>query len=175
MNLEDLSIWTQACQFPVCVVSVWISTESEVLSNSVFFVATWPIVSQPLGHVIALTNQRLVTETEGQGQVQTGYLLFVSLMIVSTMFAFSTFFTFSFLQIEFTSFRIFEGIRSHHLETARDILWKFNIRESFGSMIIFTKVTCQFKVGNNGGKNPVSTSISTTVSIEVRKKIQNVP
>ena len=60
--------------------------------------------------MIALTNQRPVTETEGQGQVQTGYLLFVSLMIVSTMFAFSTFFTFSFLQIEFTSLRIFERI-----------------------------------------------------------------
>ena len=92
------------------------------------------------------------------------------------MFEFSTYIQyFSFLQIEFISFGIFKRIRRHYLETARDILWKFNIRESFGSMIIFRKVICQFKVGNNGGKNPVSTSISTTVSIEVRKKISNVP
>lgn len=41
-------------------------------------------------------------------------------------------------------------------------------------MIIFRKVICQFKVGNNGGKNPVSTSISTKVFIEVRKKIPNI-
>ena len=64
-------------KFPLFVVSVWISPESEVLSNSLFFVANWPIGSRPLSHVIPLTNQRPETEAEGQGQVQTRYLLFV--------------------------------------------------------------------------------------------------
>ena len=50
------------------------------------------------------------------------------------------------------------------------IIWR-QLETFYESMIIFRKVICQFKVGNNGGKNPVSTSISTTVSIEVRKKI----
>ena len=71
-------------KFPLFVVSVWISPESEVLSNSLFFVANWPMGSRPLSHVIPLTNQRPVTEAEGQGQVQTRYLLFVKNLIVSS-------------------------------------------------------------------------------------------
>ena len=43
-------------KFSVCVATVWRSPESKVLSNSVFFVANWPIGSQSRSHVIRLTN-----------------------------------------------------------------------------------------------------------------------